>query len=169
MSRTVSDVFKAAALAQETGEVVIALLTITHPDMSEAIRISNDPTQRLQDTPDLLYGTISRGEQYLFIPFQLTLPNEEDRTPPAARLIIDGVGKELIPLVRSVSTPAQAVIEIVLGSDLDTVEIQFPPLMIASAEYTAGSISLDLVMDYLSQEPYPAWSFDPSGFPGLFG
>lgn len=171
MSRPVTDAFKAAAFAQETGEVVVTLLTITHPDMEETIRISSDPTQRLDGSgdPQPIYGTISRGEQYLFVPFDLTLPDEQDETAPNAKIRLSNVGREVMELVRSVDTPAKIVLEILLGSDLETVEVAFPELHIAQAEYTAGELTLGLVVDFLSEIPFPGGTFGPAYFPGLFG
>jgi len=181
VSRQVSGAFQAAANAEQTGEVVVILLTITHADMEETVRISNDPTQRLDLTSGSesegsegaggqpVYGTISRGETYLYIPFQLTLPQEQDQSPPAARIVLENVGQELIGLLRSTSTPAQVLIEILLASDLETVEVTFPTLDLAQADYDAGQATLDLVVDYLANEPYPSGNFDPASFPGLFG
>lgn len=176
MSRAVSEAFQAAANAEETGEVVVILLTITHADLEAPIRLSNDPTQRLdllesesEASGQPVYGTISRGDSYLYLPFQLTLPQEQDQSPPSARVVIENVGRDLVPLLRSTSTPAQVTIEILLASDLETVEVTFPTLDLAQADYDAGQATLDLVVDYLANEPYPAGNFDPSGFPGLFG
>ena len=75
------------------------------------------------------------------------------------------------PVLRSTATPALVVIEILLGSDLETVEVAFPVLDLAEAspDYEAGQVTLDLVVDFLANEPYPAASFDPSVCPGLFG
>lgn len=181
MSRTVSATFKAAAFASQTGEVLVTLLTISHDSLEDGpLRLSSDPTVRL----DLLgsegsegeasggqprYGTVSRGETYSFLPFRVTLPDESDDAPPAVRLEVDNVSRELVPLLRSTSTPAEVQVEILLASDLDTVEVAFPVLQVAEVDYDADRVTINLVVDYLAAEPFPAGSFDPSGFPGLFG
>ena len=168
--RTLSEAFRAAAYAQETGEVVVGLLTITHEDMSEVLRVSSDPTQRLdgsgQDQP--IYGTISRSETFLYIPFELTLPSDVDQSAPAARIRMVNIERDLIPTIRSIATPAQFLIEVVLASDPDTVEITFPTLDLLQVDYDASEITLDLTIDRLTNEPFPKGSFDPSGFPALF-
>jgi hypothetical protein len=41
--------FREAAFSQETGRVPIALITLSHDDLDDDIRISTDPTQRLGD------------------------------------------------------------------------------------------------------------------------
>jgi len=168
MPRTLSLSFRAAMNAQETGEIPIVLLTITHEDAAEPIRISGDPTERLTTDP-LVYGTTSRGETFTFIPFALSLPEDAEGTGPNARLVLDNVSRELIPLIRSIATPAQVLLETVMASDLDYVEVQFPSFDITKVSYDAASITLELTMDPLVTEPFPADSFDPANFPGLFG
>ena len=64
--------FRTQAWAQETGVVVICLLTITHDDLDEPILLSTDPTQRLYEYgADQVFGTVSRGVDYVFFPMSL--------------------------------------------------------------------------------------------------
>ena len=71
--------FRQTAYAQETGRVIIALITLTHASLVEPIRISTDPTEKLS-TPllDIVYGTVSRGNQYIFLPIKLQIPSDTD-------------------------------------------------------------------------------------------
>lgn len=121
------------------------------------------------ETAEITYGTISRGETYLFVGMHCMLPDERERTPPQTSLVISNTGRELIPLARSVVTPPPtAKIEVVLASDPDTVEFDLPPLYMVNCDYTAAELTFQLTMDSLAREPYPADSFDPARFPGLF-
>jgi hypothetical protein len=164
--RSLSTAFLEAINAQETGVVPITLLTITHPDLEEPILVCNNPTTRLSDDP-LLYGTISRGDTYLYIPFDPLLPDETDRAPEA-KITIANIGRDLVTLIRSVVSPPSIVMEIVLSTDLDTVEITFAELLVANSVNTAKNVDLELTIDNLGQEPFPAMRFTPSQFPGLF-
>lgn len=167
MARTVSLTMRQAMNAQETGEVAVILLTITHPDLATPIRLSSDPTTRISTDP-LLYGTVSRGQTYYFLPFSAILPDDKDEAPPSARIIIDNIDRELIRLIRSTSTPAAVTLEMVLASAPDSVEIMFPELDLVSADYDAQSVTISLAIDALLTEPYPSGTFDPASFPGLF-
>lgn len=170
MSRDVSASFKAAAFAQQTDKTPIYLVTVTHPAMMEPLRFSSDATERLEPSGvnQPVYGTISRGDEYYFLPFTLILPQDQDRSAPIARLRMANISRDLIPILRSVDSPAQFLIEVVLSDDPDTVEIALPTLDLMDADYDAEEISLDLTIEVLANEPYPAESFDPSGFPALF-
>jgi len=167
MSRTVSLTLRTAANAEATGEILIFLVTVTHELLETPLRFSSDPTERLSVDP-LVYGTSSRGDTYSFLPLGLVLPDDSDGTPPAIKLTIDNVSRDMIPLLRSVSTPATVTVELVLASDPDTVEVAWPDFDLVNASYDAGQVSIDLAVNALATEPYPAGSFTPSGFPGMF-
>ncbi|KFC73191.1 hypothetical protein FG93_01935 [Bosea sp. LC85] len=167
MSRTLSLTMRGAMNAQETGEVPIFLMTITHELLEEPIRLSSDPTSRISVDP-LKYGTASRGETYLFVPMGYVLPDEKDGAAPQSRITLDNVDRSMVDIVRSAQTPARVTMELVLASALDEVEIAFPAFDLVSAPYDASIITLHLAINALVTEPFPAGSFNPSQFPGLF-
>lgn len=167
MPRTVSDTFKAAAFAQETGEALVVLLTLDHDDLDAPLRFCSDPGTRLSDDP-LSYGITSRGEQFLFLPFQITLPHDLDRQAPAGKITVDNIGREMVAALRSIHTPLEVLIEVVLASDPDTVEASFPDFDLSGVTYDAGTIEGEITIDGLAREPYAAMNFDPSRFPALF-
>lgn len=167
MSRTVSSRFISAANAQETDEVIICLLTVTHEEIPEPIYISSDATERLSSDP-LIYGTTSRSNQYLYLPFEFTLPDDKSDSPPRVQLTMDNTERSLVSLLRSISTPADVLVEIVLGSDLNQVELVMPSLQLGDVTISESTISASLIADSLINEPYPAGLFTPGAFPGLF-
>ncbi len=166
MSRTLSLGMREAMNAQETGEVSVALLTLEHPSFPDPLRLSSDPTERLSEEP-LTYGTVSRGETYIFCPMGVSLPDDLGERAPAARLMVENVSRELVAVLRDIASPGTARLEIVLASSPDDVEIEYPAFDIVRAQYNANTITLELSIDALTEEPYPARAFDPSGFPGL--
>ena len=168
MSNEVSLNFRKAMNAEHTDEVAVLLIVITHEDMPDGpIRLSTDPTTRFSVDP-LVYGTISRGNQYIFLPFIVRLPDERDEAAPQAEFVITNVDRELIRLVRSTTTPATVSIELVLSSAPDYVEREYPEFDLVSADYDGGSLTLGLSVEALAFEPFPAGSFEPSSFGGLF-
>jgi hypothetical protein len=165
--RVLSLNFRTALFGQESGEVPIFLLTITHDDLEEPICLTTDPTER-KSTDPLIYRTMSRGTEFLYAGVDVTIPNEEDKSPPVSKLTIANVTRGLIPLARSVSTPPSVKIEMVLASDLDTVETTFPAMDMSNLTYDASFLNFDLTMDSLTSEPYPSGTFSPAYFSGLF-
>ena len=165
--RVLSLNFRKALFSQESGEVVIFLLTITHPSLPAPILLSTDPTTRLTTDP-LTYGTLSRLSTFLYAGIDVTIPDEQDKTPPASKLTIQNVTRDLIPLARSVSTPPLVKIEAVLASAPDSVEMTIGALQMSNLTYDANQLVFDLTLDALVTEPYPSGTFSPAYFGASF-
>lgn len=164
--RTLSDAMRAAQNAQETGDVIAVLLTIDHDELDEPIRVSSDPTVRTSVDP-LTYGTSSRGNTYLFLPFEIALPDDQDRAAPRAQIRIDNIGRELIELIRSTPTPPAVLIEVIRAAAPDVVEASFPDFLMSGVTYDAREVRAELTIDSLMQEPFPALHAVPSIAPAL--
>lgn len=165
--RVLSLNFRKALFSQESGEVPVFLATITHPSLSAPIRLSTDPTSRISTDP-LVYGTVSRGDTFFYAGIDLTLPDEQDRAPPTSKLTVANVTRDLIPLARSIPSPATIKIEVVLASALDVVEMALPAFQMTNLVYDLASLVFDLTIDALVTEPYPSGTFSPAEFQGLF-
>lgn len=166
--RVLSLSFRTAFNAPQTGEEPIYLVTITHEDMPGIIRLSSDPTTQIDDAP-LIYGTISGGNTYLFIgPFSLILPDEGEDKPPRMRMQIANIDRSMVKTVRSTSTPAQVVVNIVALANVNLVEVPYPAFDLLNCTYDAGALSFDLGIDAMVTEPFPGGSMDTASFRGLF-
>jgi len=166
MTRTVSNAFKAAAFAQQTDEVWIVLLTLSHPDFTDDIRIASDP---FEDLPTAgVKGVVSRGTEYIYMPFSLSLPNMDDTGVSRATISVDNIGRQVTAAIRSASSDVTIGIEVVLASDVDTVEISIPDFKLRSVSFDAYTVEGELSMEYFDLEPFPAGRFTPSGYIGLF-
>ncbi len=165
--RDTSATFRAAAFAQETGEVLVCLLTVSHASMADPIRLSSDPTVRLSTEP-LTYGTVSRGDAYLYLPFQFTLPQDRDDSAPRVEIVFDNVDNALVGIFRAINDPLDILVEVVLASAPDLVETALPRMRLSNISYSASAITAALVVDGLVTEPFPSGNFNPGRFPALF-
>lgn len=163
--------FREAAYAQETGRVLICLIAIDHDDLSEPIRISTDPTQRLEEYTtdyDVVYGTISREETFLFFPVRIGLPNETENGPGEMTLELDNVHRTYVETIRTISSPLRITVEMVMDNTLDVVEAVWPEFLLTNISYDAMLITGTLKLETLVREPFPCGTFTPVGFPGIF-
>ncbi len=168
---TISLNFREAAFAPETGRVPIALITLSHSDLTDDIRISTDPTQELTEfTTDTekVYGTISSGKTYIFLPVRIKLPDETDEGPGEMQIEIDNVHRAYTETIRSVFTPVTCQIDLVMDNALDTIDASWPEFKLVNIKYNATTITGTLKLETLEAEPFPAGAFTPSYFPGLF-
>lgn len=156
----------AGVLAQETGEVYLLLLTISHASLATPIRVVNDHK-------DL----VSRGNTYTAYPFELDLPDDAPGEAPRVRLRIDNIGvpdavdplaRRVSDYLRAIDSPFTATLEVVLASTPDLVEAGPFLLTARRGEYDATTVSAELAFEDVLNEPYPGDSFTPASHPGLF-
>jgi hypothetical protein len=170
MSRT----FSAAAIEQffspDSDDPLLLLVTIVSGGTTA--RFANGYTQRLTalelDESMTVYGVVSNGESYIFMPMELTLPSSEEGAAPRAQLTLHDATREAMPLVRAVTGAAEVTLQAVLATAPDVVEMSFSGLQLTGIHYNRDAITGTLSADNLAQEPFPAHAFVPSTFPGLF-
>jgi hypothetical protein len=167
-----------AMFSSETDEQLIMLLTIYDPNGNTSptapttpIRLSDNYTQRLSSTTDdeVVYGVVSRSNEYVFLPMTLNLPNENDSGMGDCSISLNFVTPETITVIRShLMSRTKVLIELVVSSNLDYVEATLQNFYITTASYNAESVTLNLSMVNYNTEPFPSFSFTPNYFPGLF-
>ncbi len=158
MSRAISHLAGRAARAQETGEVFLLLLTITHASLAVPIRVVNNTV-----------NITSLGETFVAFPFQIQLPDEHEDSPPRMRLVIDNVDRTIVQSLRPLTSPPTVQLDVCLASQPNTIEASFPGFQLQSVGYDAFAVEGDLSLDDIVTEPFPEGSFTPQYFPGLFG
>ncbi len=157
MPRSLSATLQAAANAQATSEVFLVLLKIDHADLTSPTRIVNN-------TKDIVSG----GDTFSAYPFEITLPDDDPERPPEVTVAIDNVAQDIIASLRSVGSPLSFDLSVVLASDPDTVEIGPLKLEMTAADWDAGVIRGRLAYPELLDQPYPADTFNPALYPGVF-
>lgn len=154
-----------AVNASETDEIYIQLLTLTHDTLLEPIRVCDDPKEMLIVGQR---GVTSRGDDFVFLPFQLVRPGQADDYIPAGRLTIDNVSREIIQAVRSINTAVKVKMEIVLASNPDIVELAVEGFYLRNITADQMVVTGELTLRQFDTEPFPKGRFTPSKFPGLF-
>ena len=157
MSRTVSAAFKQAIFAQETNEAFMLLVTISHASLAAPIRVCANG----QDI-------VSNGNTFVGFPVQISLPSDEDDNAPTANMTIDNIDLQIIIGLRALTSPPNVDVAIVLASNPNLVEISMPTFKLRNVTYDSMTVTGELKVDDLTEEPYPADQFSPPLFPGIF-
>ena len=157
MSRALSTLTRQALYAQETGEAFLILLTLSHANLAVPIRVTSDALT-----------TVSRGNIFTPFPFDLTLPDDQENKPPAAKLAIDNIDRQIVLAVRSLPTAPAVLIEIIRAAAPEVVEAQFVDFKLTNVTYDSHRVEGSLTVEDFTAEPFPAAVFSPSLFPGLF-
>ena len=170
LSKLSSDAIK-AMYSSESNQQLITLITITG-SFTPPIRLANGFIGRINslttDT-EIIYGVTSRSNHYIFIPMEISLPQEDDSGIGDCTLTLNYVTAEIISVIRQHLTAATPVtIELILSDNPNTVEAIFTGFKIVNIAYDATSISFTLSVINYNREPFPCYNFTPNYFPGLF-
>jgi hypothetical protein len=160
-----------AVFSPEADDDLITLLTIYNPDNETQVlaRIADGFTQRISETDDeVVYGVVSNGMEYIFVPMQLSLPSEDEAQAPRCSIVLNDVTRYVTPLIRTITSPPRIRLDLVLSKTPDVVEVSFSDFYINSFTYNAESVTADLAMIDYEREPFPMHSFTPRYFPGMF-
>lgn len=164
----ISENLRQAAYAQDTDIAVIVLLTLSNDDMEEPIRVCSAPVEKFTDLGENVYGVTSNFNRFVFLPFEIELPQDDKTGAVSAKLTIDNVTREIVQYARQTRNVLNVTLQVVLSNNLDYIELEYKNFKLRNISYDGLTVSGDLSIDYLGLEPFPAGRFTPSGFPGLF-
>jgi hypothetical protein len=142
--------------AQETGEVFLVLLTLSHPSLPAAVRATSDAV-----------ATTSRGYAFAQFPFLISFPQDNAEELPRAELTIDNVDGSIIQALRSLPSAPNLLIEIVLASNPDLVEASWS-MTLREARYDDLSITGTFGAEQFLNAPLPGDLVTPATVPGVF-
>lgn len=164
-----------------TDRLTISSLNIGDPDgTNTSIAAKSTATEDLivdleTDTTinaeDIIYGVPSGGsaaKPFIFLPLDITLPDEAEGRAPRASITIFNATRYFTPLIRRVDGPPKIKFELVLSSNPTNVEIVFDSFYISNINYNRDQVTLELSMIDYDREPFPQHTFSPSYFPGIF-
>jgi hypothetical protein len=175
MTRRLSINKRRAYDADNTEEIDVFLLYITHPDLADPIRLSTDPTERLSIDP-LAYGTRSTWmdsntvtEPFQFVIADALFPSDIADAPAEAQISLQIVDQSMVEAMRSFTDKATLNMAHVLASSPSLVEAEWRDLRLNSADiqFKNGEIVLAFSRDDIEEEPHAAETFSKVNFPGL--
>lgn len=154
-------VFTAAAvqamLAQSTPEAFLALVTIAHPPTGDVFRV-------VMNTE----AVVSRGNSFAPYAFKFSLPAESGEEVGQVAFEIDNTDLLLVDMLRRITSPAEFLIEIVLASAPDVVELAVADLVLREVSWDAVTIRGNLMLDDVLNQRFPKDVYDPIQYAGLY-
>jgi len=147
-----------ACLSQSTDEVFLECLSINHADLSEPIRV-------VKNTEIITSG----GHQYYPFRFDVTLPADAAEKLGELSLTISNVDRRIAEAARMINSAAIASFFVVLASSPNTIE--YGPVTMALRNVKVNLMSVVGTLragENILYQAYPAHSFVPSIFPGMF-
>ena len=160
MAHNVSAEVRKAIFSGASERVFIALVEINH-DHFATLNIT--PIRMTSDGVATMHAT----NTYESRPFSIRLPDDLEGKQPVAQLQVSNLDARLVQAIRSVTTPLQVTLTIVLDSDTDAVERGPWKMDLVGVSYTRSSLAGTLTVPSLLAEPYPGHTYDVSSYPGL--
>lgn len=155
--RALSNTMLGAIHAPESGEVLLPLLRLSHPDWAAPLRIVPNGE-----------SVTHEGEVYLPWAFAVALPDDEDQGYPILRWQADGVQRDIIAQLRATTGVITARLVWVLASQPDTIEAGPITAQIRAAEYDATSIGGTMQGSPIYDRPFSRLTYTPNEVPQLF-
>lgn len=140
-------------------------------------QINSDPVLmlvRLYESPSTVYlvsnteDIISNGNTYTAFPVDITLAEEDGEQKTQVFIEFDNVSLDLIGAIRTTTDPIPCEIDVVLASNPDVVEMSIKDLLIRNITYDAKKIRATLMQDDFLNSRFPAGSYTPIDYPGIF-
>lgn len=156
---TMSDPALQAIFSRSTDEVFIVLMKITSAQPGfETIRLAKDQ-----------FGTIvSNGETYIGMPFEASMLSDQDENLPESVISIQNVDREIVNMVRTLTSAPTITITVVLASSPNVIERGPFSLKLRDVNWNAIVVTGKIKLEDILNEPFPGESMTPDLFPGMF-
>lgn len=144
-------------LSQQTGEVYLHIVKITHANLASDLHF-------VDNTEDVVRSDAT----YTAAAFRIQLPSEDDQQPQI-RLQIDNVDQSIIQALRPLNSAPTLTISVIRASAPNTVEVG--PYEVKLKQFDYDKFTITGVMGYeedFLNERFPKDDFTPQSAPGMF-
>jgi len=156
MSNQLSPALLAQLYAQESDVPFLMLVTLIHPSFTTVKLVNNSE------------DIVSNGETFTSFPMRIRLPADDGESTREVSIEFDNVSRELIDELRTVTTPIDVKIEMILASNPDDIQITLDELKMRNVTYNKSIVSARLYLDSFLNVELTSERYSPKLYPGLF-
>lgn len=156
MSNQLSPALLAQLYAQESDVPFLMLVTLTHSSFSP-IRLVNNSE-----------NIVSNGETFTAFPMRIRLPMDDGESTREVSIEFDNVSLTLIDELRTVTTPIDVKVDMILSSNPDDIQISLDELKMRNVTYNKQIVSARLYLDSFLNVELTSERYSPKLYPGLF-
>ncbi len=155
MSNELSNELKAQIFGQESSDPFLTLVTLTGPDFSYYL---------VNNTTDI----VSAGQTFTAFPMKIRLPVDDGESAREFQIEFDNASLLLIRALRSVTSPINCRIDMILASMPDIIQMSVTDLLIRSIVYDDKKVSAKIILDNFLNVAMTSERYTPSLYPGMF-
>lgn len=158
MARAYSAEYRSTLASTSAHEAPLTLLEISHPGLTEPIRVVNDND-----------NIISNGHTFVACGFRCYLPDDMDNKMPTAQLAVDNVGREMMYWIESSGGGAGTTVRFIqlMRSRPDLIEWEIT-MGLTNIKVTSKEVTGDLGYENIFGRPAITMRNDPFTMPGIF-
>ncbi len=156
MSNQLSPALLAQLYAQESDVPFLMLVTLTHPSFTTVRLVNNSE------------DIVSNGQTFTAFPMNIRLPADDGETTREVSIEFDNVSRELIDELRTVTTPIEVKVEMILASNPDDIQVTLDELKMRNVTYNKSRVSARLYLDSFLNVELTSEKYSPKLYPGLF-
>ena len=164
--RTFSQALMEALTSRESGEIPVLLFTVTHNSLPAPIRISTDNADAFVVDGETVRGTISNGQQFLYLPMSPTLPKDVPDQPSSMQVVFDNIGQTMVEMFRTITSPANVTVQLVRAAAPDAIEAEIKFFQLTGSEIDQFTIVASLSVENIWQAPASTIRRRPANYPG---
>lgn len=157
MANNITNELRAQLFGQQSDDPFFILVTLSHPQFIETQRFVNN-----------IEDVVSNGITFTAFPMKFTLPEDDGESVREVTITFDNVGRVLIDEIRSITSPIDVKLEMILASNPDQVQISLEELKIKNISYNKSRVTAKLYMDDFLSTSMTSEKYTPLTFPGLF-
>lgn len=143
--------------SQTSSDPFLMLVTMSHESFASTLYLVNN-----------IEDVTSNGQVYTAFPMKVVLPTDDGTSVREVKLQMDNVSLELIDEIRSVITPIDVKVEMILASTPDTIEMDLGELRIKNITYDGKGISASLYLDDFLNTELPSEKYTPEIYVGIY-
>lgn len=157
MRSTLSSRMTQAMHAQDTGEVVLVLVTLSQEGWDEEVCLvpNTEPIMHL-------------GKEFSPLAFDVSLPDEEEEGVPVLNWVADNTDRRLVQALRGVSGFVQAELVWILAGEPDVIQVGPLNVEMRAVEYDARTISGVMGVEPVLEMQFGHLVMNPKNTPALF-
>lgn len=109
----------------------------------------------------------SNGQLYIALPFQFTLPSDNDEEIPELNITISNIGLELIDSLSVNTSGIRLQIKLIFASVPDFVELNIDNMILKAISYDQSFVNLSIGYEDILNIKIPSQTYNAVDFPGL--
>lgn len=150
-----SNELKEQLFKQESEDPFLTLVTLSGPGFTYRL---------VNNTRDI----VSNGATFTAFPMKIRLPADDGESARDFQIDFDNSSLLLLRALRSVTSPINCQIDMILASMPDVIQMSIPELLVRSITYDDKKVSAKIVLDNFLMIAMTSERYSPSLYPGMF-